>query len=43
MRARGVNKAGGLRAVDGLRESAMEEGILNIELVHGPTPRDNQS
>jgi hypothetical protein len=26
--------------VDGLGECAIEEGILDIELVHGPTPRD---
>jgi hypothetical protein len=32
-----------LRAVDGLGECAIEEGILDIELVHGPTPGDRQS
>jgi hypothetical protein len=24
-------------------EGAVEEGVLNVELVHGPTPRDSQS
>jgi hypothetical protein len=28
-----VNEAGGLAAVDSLRQSAMEEGILDIELM----------
>jgi hypothetical protein len=40
---RGVNEAGGLRAVDGLGECAVEESVLDVELVHGPTPRDSQS
>jgi hypothetical protein len=39
----GVNEAGGLRAVDGLGEGVMEEDVLDVELVHGPTPGDNQS
>jgi hypothetical protein len=43
LRVRGVNKVDGLRAVDGLGECAMEEGVLDIELVHGPTPGDSQS
>jgi hypothetical protein len=43
LRVRGVNEVGELRAVDGIRECAMEEGILNVELVHGPTPKDSQS
>jgi hypothetical protein len=38
-----VNEAGGLRAVDSLGECALEEGVLDIELVHRPTPRDSQS
>jgi hypothetical protein len=38
-----VNKADGLRAVDRLGECAMKEGVLDIELVDGPTPRDSQS
>jgi hypothetical protein len=36
-----VNKAGGLRAVDRLIECTMEEGILDVELVHGPTLGDS--
>jgi hypothetical protein len=43
LRVRGVNEAGGLRVVDGLGECAMEEGVLDVELVHGPTPGDSQS
>jgi hypothetical protein len=43
LRVCGVNEADGLRAVDGLRECAVEEGILDVELVHGPTPEDSQS
>jgi hypothetical protein len=38
----GVNEAGGLRAVDGHGEYAMEEGVLDVELVHGLTPGDSQ-
>jgi hypothetical protein len=38
-----VNEVGGLRAVDHLEECAVEEGILDIELVHEPTPGDSQS
>jgi hypothetical protein len=30
-------------AVDRLGECAMEEGILDVELAHEPTPRDGQS
>jgi hypothetical protein len=37
----GVNEAGGLRAVDGLGECTVEEGVLDVELVHGLTPRDS--
>jgi hypothetical protein len=43
LRVSQVNEADGLRAVNRLRECAIEEGILNIELVHWPTPRDSQS
>jgi hypothetical protein len=43
MRVHRVNVAGGLRAVDGLGECAVEEGILDVELVHGLTPGDSQS
>jgi hypothetical protein len=43
LRVRRVNKAGGLRAVDGLGECAVEESVLDIELVHRPTPGDSQS
>jgi hypothetical protein len=43
LRVRGVNEAGGLRAVDSLGECAVEEGVLDVELVHGPTPGDSQS
>jgi hypothetical protein len=39
----GVNEVGGLRAVDDLGECAMEEDVLNVELVHGPIPGDSQS
>jgi hypothetical protein len=40
---RGVNEVDGLRAVDGLEECVVEEGVLDVELVHGPTPGDSQS
>jgi hypothetical protein len=40
---RRVNEAGGLRAVDSLGECAVEEGVLDIELVHRPTLGDSQS
>jgi hypothetical protein len=43
LRVRGVNEAGGLRAVDSLRECAVEEDALDVELVHRPAPRDSQS
>jgi hypothetical protein len=39
----GVNEADGLRAVDGLGECDMEEDVLDVELVHEPTPGDSQS
>jgi hypothetical protein len=43
LRVRKVNEAGGLRAVDRLRESVVEEGVLDVELVYGSTPGYNQS
>jgi hypothetical protein len=38
LRVRGVNEAVGLRAVDGLGDCAVEEGVLDVKLVQGPTP-----
>jgi hypothetical protein len=43
LRVRRVNEAGMLRAVDHLGECAVEEGVLDVKLVHGPTPEDSQS
>jgi hypothetical protein len=43
LRVCGVNEAGRLRAVDGLGECVVEEGVLDVKLVHGPTPGDSQS
>jgi hypothetical protein len=43
LRVCGVNEVDGLRAVYGLRECTVEEGVLGIELVHGSTPEDSQS
>jgi hypothetical protein len=43
LRVQGVNEVSGLRGVDNLGESVVEEDVLDIELVHGPTPEDNQS
>jgi hypothetical protein len=43
LRMRRVNEADGLRAVDDLGECAMEEGVLDVELVHEPNPGDSQS
>jgi hypothetical protein len=40
---RGVNEAVRLRTVDCLRECAVEEGVLDDELVHEPTLGDSQS
>jgi hypothetical protein len=34
----GVDEAGGLAAVDNLRQSVMEEGILDVELMDRPVP-----
>jgi hypothetical protein len=42
LRVCGVNEAGGLRAVDYLEECAVKEGVLDVELVHGPAPGDSQ-
>jgi hypothetical protein len=38
-----VNEVDGLRAIYGLRECIVEEGVLNVELVHRSTPEDSQS
>jgi hypothetical protein len=43
LRVCGVNEASGLRAVDDLKECAVEEGVLDVGLVHRPTPEDSQS
>jgi hypothetical protein len=42
LRVRGVNEAVGLRAVDDLGDCAVEEGVLDVKLVQGPTPGDSQ-
>jgi hypothetical protein len=39
----GANKASGLGAINYLSERVMEECILDVELVHGPTLGDSQS
>jgi hypothetical protein len=39
IRTSGVNEVGGLAAVDSLRESAVEEGILDVELMDRQVPR----
>jgi hypothetical protein len=38
-----INKACGLLAVHGFRQGAMEEGVLDIELMNGPVPGVSQS
>jgi hypothetical protein len=43
LRVRRVNKANRLRVVDGLGECAVEEDVLDVELVHRPTPVESQS
>jgi hypothetical protein len=43
LRVRRVNEVDGLRGVDRLRECDVEECVLDVELVHGPTPEDSQS
>jgi hypothetical protein len=39
---RGVDEAGGLVAVDSHRQSAMEEGILDVELMDRPVPGEGE-
>jgi hypothetical protein len=43
LRVSRVNIADGLRAVDRLGECTVEEGVLDVELMHGPTPGGSQS
>jgi hypothetical protein len=43
LRVSRVNEAGRLRQVDRHGECAVEEDVLDVELVHGPTSRDSQS
>jgi hypothetical protein len=43
LRVRRINEANGLRAVGCLKECAVEEGVLDVEQVHGPVPGDSQS
>jgi hypothetical protein len=43
LRVHRINEADGLRAVDRLGECAVEEGVLDVELVHGPTLGDSQN
>jgi hypothetical protein len=43
MRVGGVNEAGVLGAIERLSEHVMEKGVPDVELVHGPTPIDDQS
>jgi hypothetical protein len=43
LRVSWVNKTGRLAAVDCLEEGVMEEGVLDIQLVHRPTSRKGQS
>ena len=42
LRVSGVNEAGGLGAVDRLGEGAVEEGVLDVQLVHRPAPGDGE-
>jgi hypothetical protein len=42
IRVSDVDEAGGFAAVDSLRQSAMEEGILNIELMDRPVPGEGE-
>jgi hypothetical protein len=37
-----VDEAGGLAAVDSLRQSAVEEGILDVELMDRSVPREGE-
>jgi hypothetical protein len=43
LRVHRVIEASGLRAVDHLGECVVEEGVLDVELVHRPAPRDSKS
>ena len=38
----GIDEAGGLAAVNSLRQSAMEEGILDIELMDRPVAGEGE-
>jgi hypothetical protein len=38
----GVEEASGLATVNSLRQSAMEEGIFDIELMHRPVPGERE-
>jgi hypothetical protein len=38
----GVDEAGGLAAVESLRQSDMEEGVLDVELVDRPVPGEGE-
>jgi hypothetical protein len=42
IRASGVDEAGGLAAVDSFRQSAVEEGIIDIELMNCPVPGEGE-
>ena len=37
-----VDKAGGLAAIDSLRQGAVEEGILDVELMDRPVPGEGE-
>jgi hypothetical protein len=37
-----INKAGGLAAIDSLRLSAMEEGVLDVKLMDCPVPGEGK-
>jgi hypothetical protein len=37
-----VDEAGGLAAVDSLRQSVVEEVILDVELMDRPVPREGE-
>jgi hypothetical protein len=42
IRVSGIDEAGGLAAVDSLRQSAMKEGVLNVELMERPVPGEGE-
>jgi hypothetical protein len=42
IRVSGVDEAGGLATVDSFRQSAMEEGILDVELMDRPVPGEGE-